>query len=129
MKFDRLRKYISKVDRKLLIVIGLFVVAGLITLAITKAAPQSIGAEAENGTLAKGATYVTDSSASGGSAIAFGSGSSGSGTFQKLSSVRTPPAPYSKLIGPGATAGSQKFYLGYQNLNYPFALGRGRSKE
>ncbi len=63
MKFDRLRKYISKVDRKLLIVIGLFVVAGLITLAITKAAPQSIGAEAENGTLAKGATYVTDSSA------------------------------------------------------------------
>ncbi len=122
MNFSSFRKYIGKVDHKLLIVIGFFVVAGLISLAFTRAASQSVGVEAENGVLAKGATYVSNSSASGGSAIAFGSSSSGPGTFQKLASVRTAPAPYSKLIGAGATAGSQKFYLGYENVNHPFAL-------
>ncbi len=121
MTFGRFRKYISRIDRKLLVVIGLFVVVGLITLAITKAAPQSISAEVENGIPAKGATFVTDPLASSGSAVAFGSGT-GNSPFQKLSSVRTPPAPYNKLIGPGVTTGSQKFYLGYQNLSNPFSF-------
>src|SRR5665647_1466789 len=121
MNFGSFRKYIGKIDHKLLIVIGLFVVAGLITLAITKATSQSISAEVENGIPAKGATFVTDPLASSGSAVAFGSGT-GNSPFQKLSSVRTPPAPYNKLIGPGVTTGSQKFYLGYQNLSNPFSF-------
>ena len=122
MKLGRIRKYIGKLDHKLLIIIGFFVVVGLITLALTRAASQSIAVEVENGVPAKGATYVTDASASGGSAIAFGSGNTGPATFQKLSSVRTPPAPYYKMIGPGVTTGSQKFYLSYENLGHPFSL-------
>ncbi|GEM_PF-1087054 len=121
MRFDRFRKYIGKLDHPILIVVGLFVAAGLISLAFSRAASQSISAEVENGIPAKGATFVTDPLASSGSAVAFGSGT-GNSPFQKLSSVRTPPAPYNKLIGPGVTTGSQKFYLGYQNLSNPFSF-------
>jgi hypothetical protein len=68
----------DKLHGSLVMFVVAFAVLGTALLAISRAATNNVvlSAEAESGTLANGASTVADSSASGGSAVKFGSGSS-----------------------------------------------------
>src|SRR5205823_5906335 len=39
--------------------------------------------------------------------------------YQKLSSLKCLGSISSEMVGPGTTAGRQKYYIGYQYVNYP----------
>lgn len=60
-----------------IVFIAAFLVIGSLLLLTSHAATPAISAEAESGTLAGGASSVTDPSASGGEGVVFGGGSSG----------------------------------------------------
>jgi hypothetical protein len=62
-----------------LLVLAVFVIAGSVWYAASKAATPFVAAEPENGTISAPAAKVTDSGASGGSAVAFKAESGGGG--------------------------------------------------
>lgn len=72
-----------------IVFIAIIVVVGSTLLIITRAASSSGSTEAENGSLLSGASVVNDSTASGGKAVAFGSGQTGSTAYSFVSSGLT----------------------------------------
>jgi Spherulation-specific family 4 len=84
-RFNRqfIRQHMIYLGRSL-VVVGVFALLGILTLHASHAATYATAAEAESGTVSGNASIVSDSSASGGSAVKFGMGSGSSGTCQKV---------------------------------------------
>ncbi len=111
------------------VICGLAIVAVGFTLFISRASGSYASAEAESMTLSGGASLITDSSASSGTAIAFGSASTSSSTTTTSSSLFQPVsmglAPYAYLSWGGVDMTTYQNNVGNKNFFAAFILSAG----